>query len=190
MDFLFDRFVEGWATLYAPMRHTPGIDGSNKRFFICDSYMTMTEFMTNMEPEASPCVIIESQQEGSVRDGKDYPRYALYFMVRASEMNNGHFAIIAKRDAKRVMMDFINFLRAFKYPDDYASLLDGLDLPQGSYLSNLREAVEHGDRCLENIGIEDFAYESINQMYDGWYGVQVTLDDMCVINQCLDPELY
>lgn len=190
MNFEFDKFTEEWAQIYAPMKHTPGIDGTNKRFFICDSYMAMTEFMTGMEPENSPCVIIESQQEGNVDHGKDYPRYAMYFMVRANEMNDGHEAVKAKKSAKQVMIDFVNFIRPFKYYEDYGKLIEEIEFKEGSYLYQLREAVRTGDYCMQNIGIDNFTYESLNQLYDGWYGVQLSLEDMVPYSMCLDQYNY
>lgn len=176
--------------MYSPMRHTPGLNGRNRRFFICDSYMTMTEFMASMDADSSPSVIIESQQEGSVTYGMDSPRYAMYFVVRAREMNDGKQAIEAKRTAKQVMMDFVNFVRAFKYHDEYGEQIERLPFAEGSYLSCLREAIRMGDRCMENVGIEDFAYESLNQMYDGWYGIQVSFSDVCPYNMCIDVDSY
>lgn len=192
MQFNYVRFTEEWATMYKPMHHVPGEDSLNKRFFICDSYMTMTSFMEHMDPEHTPCVIVESQQEGNVQMGKDYPRYSFYFMVRSGETHEGYTAYDAKSEAKMVMMDFINFIRMFKYWDENGNeqRLAALPLKEGDYLHELRTSVQSGDRCLENVNIEDFNYESLNELYDSWYGVQVTLEDMQTYNMCADLSLY
>lgn len=191
MEFNYIRFCEEWTSLYKPMHHVPGPDSLNKRFFICDSYVYLTEFLRgSMDPECSPCVVTESQQEGNIQDGKDYARYTFYFLVRSGETHDGHTAYRAKRDAKHVMLDFVNFVRLFKYPDEYQESLDSLPLEEGQYLYMLRDAVKDGDRCMENINIEDFTYESLNELYDTWYGVVITLDDMNTYNMCTDLSLY
>lgn len=192
MDFNYVRFTEEWAMLYKPMHHVPGEDSLNRRFFICDSYMNMTSFMEHMDPDCSPCVIVESQQEGNIENGKDYPRYSFYFMVRSGQTHEGYSAFDAKSEAKRVMMDFINFIRAFKNCDEGGNerILYNLTLPSGSYLYELREAVLQGDQCMMNIDIESLTYESLNELYDTWYGIQVTIGDMQVYDMCLDLSLY
>lgn len=191
MDFNYVRFTEEWAQLYKPMHHIPGPDSLNKRFYICDSYFTMTEFLKgSVDPEVSPCVMVESQQEGNVQEGRDYPRYSFYFLVRAEDTHNGHMAYDSKSDAKKIMMDFVNFIRIYKYPDEYRNLLLQLPLTEGTYLHELRMAILNGDQCMMNINIDDFVYESLNELYDGWYGVQVTLDDMQVYDMCLDLAMF
>lgn len=190
MDFNYARFTEEWATIYKPMLHTPGPDGLNRRFYICDSYMTMTSFMEHMDVDCTPCVIVESQQEGNVQGGIDYPRYSFYFMVRSGHTHEGYSAYDAKSEAKHVMMDFVNFIRTFQHPYEYEDTLTALPIPEGTYLAELRTAVLGGDRCMENINIDDFIYESLNELYDTWYGVQLTLEDKQLYDLCLDLALY
>lgn len=192
MEFNYARFTEEWAEIYKPMRHIPGEDSTNRRFYICNSYLEMTQFVEHgMDPEVSPSVVIESQQDGIIENGWDYPRYSFYFMVRADEMNNGASAIEAKSEAKRHMMEFVNFIRMFKYADEYGYMLEKMALREGSYLDSLRTAVtEMGDRCLENLDIESVVYESINQMFNGWYAVQITLSDQQLLNKCANMALY
>ena len=191
MKFDYIKFTEEWATLYKPMHHIPGEDSMNKRFHICDSYMTMTEFLQgSMDPECTPCVITESQQEGSIQGGMDYPRYTFYFLVRSGETHNGHSAVRAKKDAKAIMIDFLNFIRMFKYADEYEDDLKAMPLPEDSYLYSLRAAVMDGDPNMSNLNIEDVVYESLNELYDTWYGVTFTLDDVNVFNMCVDLSQY
>jgi len=153
MEFDYIKFTEEWAEIYKPMLHTPGFSGMNKRFFITDSYMTMVDFMAHMDPTTSPCVITESQQEGNVEEGWDYPMYSFYFMVRGDEMNDGKEAVQAKRSAKEIMMDFINFIRTFKYGNDeyerFGVILEQLPLVEDSYLWQLRRSIiDNGNRCM------------------------------------------
>lgn len=191
--FDYIRFTEEWAAHYKPMQHTMKSD-MNRHFFITDSYMTMVDFMAHHDPDTSPCIIAESQQEGEVEDGLDYPRYSFYFMVRADEMNDGKEAVASKRTAKHIMLDFVNFIRAFKYANEdtetYAPILNALTLEEDSYLYELREAVLNGSRCMENINVENFSYESINQMHDGWYGIQFSLEDKQLFGMCADTSMY
>lgn len=193
MQFNYVRFTEEWATIYKPMLHTPGPEGLNRRFFICDSYMNMTSFMEHMDPECTPCVIVESQQEGNIQEGRDYPYYSFYFMVRAGNTHEGYSAYDAKNEAKKVMMDFVNFIRMFKYCQDseeHYKNLTSLHLDENSYLYSLRESVLNGYNCMSQINIEDFVYESLNELYDTWYGVQATFEDILLYDMCVDISLY
>ncbi len=192
MTFNYVHFTEEWAQLYKPMHHEPGPDSLNRRFYICDSYMNMTSFMEHIDPEYTPCVIVESQQEGNIQEGKDYPRYSFYFMVRSGQTHEGYSAFDSKSEAKKVMVDFVNFIRLFKYADDNDNedALSQLNLESCPYLDSLRTAVLRGDQCMMNLGIEDFVYESLNEMADTWYGVQLTIDDMQTYDMCADLSLY
>lgn len=193
MDFNYVLFTEEWASLYKPMHHVPGEDSLNRRFYICDSYNNMTSFMEHMDTECTPCVIVESQQEGNVTEGKDHPVYSFYFMVRSGSTHEGYSAYDSKREAKKVMMDFVNFVRVFKYAYEdptYFSLLKKLPIKNDTYLSALRAAVMNGDPCMMNLGVEDFLYETLNEMADTWYGVQMTLDDVQLYDMCADISMY
>ena len=161
--FEFEDFVEHWTEIYRPMQHVPGKMSKNKRFFLTDTYMGMSDFMTNVQPEKSPCVIMESNAEGELSDAYDMPEYSLYFMVRAEDMSDGVSAKAAKREAKMHMKKFI------------------------AYLKNKQEEEEPG---IQNIDVSKVRYQTIGPMYDGWWGVTITLDDVQGLNRCVDGEDY
>lgn len=161
--FEFDEFVEHWAEIYRPMQHVPGKRSKNQRFFLTDTYMGMTDFMTTIQPDKSPCVIMESNAEGELSDSYDMPEYTLYFMVRADDMNDGSSARMAKREAKTHMKKFM------------------------SYLKRKQEGDEPG---VGNINTSRVRYQTIGPMYDGWFGVTITLDDVQSLNRCVDRDDY
>lgn len=161
--FEFDDFVEHWAEIYRPMQHVPGKKSKNKRFFSTDTYMGMSDFMTTVQPDKSPCVIMESNAEGELSDSFDMPEYTLYFMVRAKDMSDGAAAKVAKREAKMHMKKFI------------------------TYLKNKQEEEVRG---VENIDTSRIRYQTVGPMYDGWWGVTITLSDVQGLNRCMDGNDY
>lgn len=167
--FRFDSFVENWATVYKPMLHDPSPNGRNKRFYLTDTYMGLVDFMTNIRPNQSPCIIMESSQEGAITDRFDYPRYALYFMVQADIMSNGRAAIEAEIEAKTHMIKFINYLRHQKRMNE----------------------ILHQRSGLENIKIESYLdYQPVGPFYNGWYGIQITLENLEAYSQCVISDDY
>lgn len=188
MTFDYALFTEEWASIYKPMRHEMGAKAHNKHFFICDSYRTMTNFMASMKPTSSPCVITESHQEGEVNNGFDYPTYAFYFMVRAGKTHDGDAAIKAKREAKQTMMDFVNFLRAFK--DNDADALSKTPMPTDSYLASLFKYCQEDPFLMANFSLDKFTYDSIDELYDGWYGVILQITDVQPLQKCIDTAQY
>lgn len=161
--FEFDEFVEHWAEIYRPMQHVPGKKSKNQRFFQTDTYMGLSDFMTTIRPDKSPCVIMESNEEGELSDFYDKPEYTLYFMVRAEEMSSGASARMAKREAKMHMKKFIVYLK---------------------------HKQEEGDSGVGNIDVNSVRYQTIGPMLDGWFGVTITLEDVQSLNQCVDSEDY
>ena len=167
--FRFDNFVEHWASIYKPMLHEAGKYGRNKRFFLTDTYMGMVDFMTQIRPDQSPCVVMESNQEGTMTDRFDYPRYSLYFMVRAHDMSDGASAMEAKLEAKQHMRKFIVYLRKKKEYNELHRIKSG----------------------LENIRIEQYLdYQTIGPMYDGWYGVLISLENLEAYSTCIVQDDY
>lgn len=161
--FEFDDFVEHWAEIYRPMQHVPGKKSKNKRFFSTDTYMGLTDFMTTVQPDKSPCVIMESNAEGELSDSFDMPEYTLYFMVRAEDMSDGVSAKIAKREAKMHMKEFF------------------------TYLKNKQEEEVCG---VENIDTSRVRYQTVGPMYDGWWGITITLNDVIQLNGCINGGNY
>lgn len=166
--YRFDEFVEHWATIYRPMLHQPGRTARNRRFFLTDTYMGLVDFMTQIRPDQSPCVVMESAQEGTINDRFDYPRYSLYFMVRAADMSDGRSAMEAKVEAKEHLLKFLNYLRSRR--DDRLSPYQ---------------------RLLQNIKTDGYLdYQTIGPMYDGWFGVTVTLENLIPYSLCVNGEDY
>ncbi len=167
--FRFDKFTEHWASVYRPMLHQKGKYARNKRFYLTDTYMGLVDFMTNIRPDQSPCVVMESAQEGTMTDRFDYPRYSLYFMVRAEDMSDGESAMDAKTEAKQHMQKFMNYLRSKQEEDARCNLRTG----------------------ISGIKIEQFMnYDTVGPFYDGWYGVQITLENLEAYSTCVSQDDY
>lgn len=161
--FNFDDFVERWAEVYRPMQHVPGKRSKNQRFFLTDTYMGMSDFMTGIQPDKSPCVVMESNAEGELSDFYDMPEYTLYFMVRAEEMSDGHSARLAKREAVLHMKKFVSYLK---------------------------QKQQNEEPSVINIEVERIRYQTVGPMFDGWFGVTITLNDVKKMNGCVNEEDY
>ena len=160
----FFDFVERWATIYKPMQHESGERSKNKRFYLTDTYMGMADFMTQIQPQRSPCVVMESNQDGMLGDGIDHPNYALYFMVRAERMTDGRAAMLAKLEAKMHLQKFVAYVRQ-KQRDE--------------------------DPLLSRISIDDnLPYQTVGPMYNGWYGVLLQLTDAQRYANCVNEGDY
>ena len=167
--FRFDLFTEHWASIYKPMLHQKGKYARNKRFYLTDTYMGLVDFITNIAPGHSPCVIMESAQEGTISSRFDYPRYSLYFMVQADDMGDGISAMDAKLEAKEHMMKFVNYLREKQRENERKNLRSG----------------------IEGIKIDEYLnYDTVGPFYNGWYGVQITLENLLAYNLCVSPDDY
>ena len=162
MDFY--EMVEQWSECYVPMQHEAGIRTGNQRFFLTDTYMGMADFMTSIQPEHSPCVVMESNQDGRIEEGKDFINHTIYFMVRAEDMNDGRSAKEAKQEAKEHMHKFLAWAR-WK--------LDGCpDMPHSRF------------------NLDSVDYNTAGPMYDGWYGVYITIVEVYSFDQCVHPHDY
>lgn len=161
----FYDIVEQWASHYVKMQHVPGDRSGNERVFMTDTYMGMVDFMTNIRPESSPCVVMESNQDGNINDGKDRINHAVYFMVRADKMSDGRSALEAKLEAKEHMKKFLAWART--------KLKDNPDIPENRF--DLNESID---------------YNTVGPFYDGWYGVYITINEVDTFNQCVLPHDY
>lgn len=161
MDFY--QFIEHWTEIYKPMQHIPGKNSKNQRFFLTDTFMGLSDFMTNVQPQKSPCLIVETNQEGSLDVRFDTPRYTLYFMVRSDRMSDGQEALDAKLDAKTHMLKFF------------------------VYALNKQES---GISVIKNINLDNIDYQTVGPFYNGWYGVTITLKDVVSISRCIDNNDY
>lgn len=160
----FYEVVEQWAESYVQMQHTPGEMGTNKRFFLTDTYMGMVDFMTNIQPDSSPCVVMESNQDGRIEEGKDYMNHTIYFMVRAENMSDGRSALKAKLEAHEHAHKFIAWARNM--------LEEREDIPDSRF------------------NLSSIDYNTVGPMYDGWYGVYITIEEVATFSQCVLPHDY
>lgn len=162
MEDLYE-FVEHWAEIYKPMQHIRGKNSKNERFFLTDTYMGLSDFMTNVQPQKSPCVVMETSLEGTLNEQFDTPRYSIYFMVSSGMMSDGREAKEAKEEAKMHMMKFFTYLKN-KQDRNYPS--------------------------VRNIRLENIDYQTIGPLYNGWYGATISLRDVEAIDRCISNEDY
>lgn len=163
-DFRFEKFVEHWCEIYRPMQHVPGEKSRNKRFFLTDTYMGMSDFMTSISVRQSPCVVMESGVEGHFLRGLDQPQHSVYFLVKAKDTQDGFEAREAKLEAKGHMQEFLAYLR---------------------YCQN------RGDEELQRINLDErIGYQTIGPLYNNWYGIYITLDDTQQYTLCIDESKY
>ena len=137
--FQFHEFVENWASLYRPMQHIPGPRSKNRRFYLVDSYMSMIDFAKSLPDAKSPCVVMESNQEGIVSDRFDYPEHTVYFMVKATDMQDGLAANAAKLESKLHMMKFLAYLLTKK--EEETPGLENIDLERAEYVTDRKSVV-------------------------------------------------
>lgn len=160
----FFDFVERWATIYKPMQHESGERSKNRRFYLTDTYMGMADFMSQIQPKSSPCIIMESNQEGYLETGIDHPHYSIYFMVKSASMVDGRSAMYAKVEAKEHLKKFVAYLRREQFNENH---------------------------LLKNITIyEKIPYQTVGPFYNGWFGVLIQLDDSVQYQNCVSDDDY
>lgn len=165
MDFRFESFVENWCTIYRPLQHVPGERSKNKRFFLTDTtYLGMSDFMANIGSRASSCVVMESSVEGTLVRGLDVQQHTIYFFVKATDTQDGHAAREALLEAKTHMNEFLAYLR---------------------------QKQSEGMSELKNINLDDRSgYQSVGPLYNGWWGVYLTIEDTRQVRLCVDKDKY
>ncbi len=165
MDFRFEDFVEHWCTIYQPLQHVPGERSKNKRFFLTDTtYLGMSDFMANIGSRTSSCVVMESSVEGTVKGGLDIQQHTIYFFAKAKSTQDGSDAREAMLEAKGYMTEFLAYLR-----------------------QKQREGMEE----LQRINLDERnAYQAIGPLYNNWYGIYITLEDVRQIAICVDKDKY
>jgi len=180
-NFLFDRFTEEWASLYALMQHNPI---NRKRFYMVDNWYSMQPLIEGLDPRCSPSVVLEANLEGRIDDKFDRPTYTVYMIALADEREDN--SLVAKRRAKDALLAYRNLMNAFKNADP---ALEGMPFQKGSYLDSLRTAVFAGRKILQAIDL-NIRYESTGRVLDGWYGVFATFEDCTPYNRCIDFNDY
>ena len=172
----FYDLVEDWCKGCKELRHDRMKD---KRFYLCDGFLGMTDFMHEHTPEQSPCVLVDTSMSGILYETHDEPVYTLYFAVRAMEQNNDRAALMARLAGKQLANKFVAYLRWLKnsrYPSDKKY---GSDYT----LLERQEVVKMLD--MKRIG-----YETLGPIYEGWHAVQLSLECPVMNTQCLDPNDY
>lgn len=182
-DFLFERFVEDWASIYVPMKHERK---NNERFFVTDSYYSLIPLIEGTNPDKSPIVVVESGMEGRVDERFDYPEWTVYFLCRAKDMRDGRSAVRAKREAKNILFDFRNMLLAFKKADPG---LMNVPMKEDSYLYQLRQEALAGKPVLQHLDL-NINYDSVGILLDGWQGVFCSFSHVIPYNFCIDYTEY
>ena len=158
----FDQFVESWCMSYKPMLHEPGENSKNNRFLFVDCYLAMVAVCKNIPTLKSPCLVMESAQEGTMDERFDYPEYTLYFMVKGDVKPDGRKNFMAKLEAKQHWLKF------------------------RTYFSNKKEDMKE----FEHLSLENLQYSTIGPLFNGWYAVAVTIPNIEKLNQCIDPNDY
>jgi uncharacterized protein YggE len=84
-------------------------------------------------------------------------------------MSDGESAMDAKTEAKQHMQKFMNYLRSKQEEDARRNLRTG----------------------IAGIKIEQFMnYDTVGPFYDGWYGVQITLENLEAYSTCVSQDDY
>lgn len=165
MDFRFEKFVEHWCSIYKPLQHVLGEKSKNKRFFLTDTtYLGMADFMTNIDSRISACVVMEGAVEGTTKGGLDMPSETIYFFVKADKMQSGRSARNAMYEAKKHKEEFVKYMR---------------------------EQQKLGVEELQQFNLDErISYEPLGPLYNGWYAIYITLDNVQQMNMCTNPDDY
>lgn len=160
----FEKVLERWAMKYKPMQHVPGSTSPNKRLFLFDSIVSVPDFMTRQPLTKSPCVGYEFPLRGSVKGGKLLPIYTVYFFVR----QDGN-SIVGKELSADANQEALN--HAFKFI---------------AWMKQQQEV----DPTLNNIDLEEVAYDTYGPLYNGWYGIFMQFRDVDKFSLCVDENDY
>lgn len=160
MENDFFEFVEHWCRIYKPIAH----DGERHRqFFLTESFYGLMDFMREIDAESEgPCVIMENMTEGHI-DKHEHTDYTIYFFVRAEEQGDGELARVALNQAKEHARNFIRYIRTMKFNEGFP---------------------------FRNINLSDVRFQPVGPLYNHWYGIGITLEDIQQFNHCQDESLY
>lgn len=172
----FHELVEDWCCGVKELQHNRL---ENKRFYICDGFIGMTDFMREHSPEKSPCVLADSTMQGLWERGYDDPVYSVYFAVRATEANDDRSALVAREEAKALSSKFIAYLRWLKNNRDASEQKGGSEFT----LLERREMVNR-------LNLERVSYDTLGPIYEGWHAVFVMLECPVPAENCLSESDY
>lgn len=141
----------------------------NRRFYLTDSTAGLVEMAKGIANSFSPCVIMESDVEGSGTIAKPVRVYPVYFFVRARKMADGDAAAEAKEAAWAHAQNFLSWL---------------LDKHNEEEETNLS-----GD--FARINLEDYIdIQTVGPFENGWYAVLIQFERLELVNTCIDEDLY
>lgn len=138
----------------------------NRRFFLTDSFQGTVDILKNVTFKLSPCVLMESDVTGYVKNGRVFRNYPIYFLVKAKKMSDGDSAAEAKEEAWCHAKELLVWL--------------------------LHQQKQNPmDRNYTSVNLEDrLAIDTIGPFKDGWFAVTLQIERDEGINQCLDTKLY
>ena len=142
----------------------------NRRFYLTDSTAGVVELAKGITAKYGPCVVMESDVEGSGAFAKPYRNYPIYFFVRAKKMADGDAAAEAKEEAWMHARNFLAWLYQ-KHEEEMQSNISG----------------DFARIELESI---DLIIDTVGPLEDGWYAVLVQFERMEPLNLCVDEDLY
>jgi hypothetical protein len=172
----FYDLTEDWCCGVKELQHDRE---KNKRFYICDGFLGMTDFMRDHQPEKSPCVLADSSLQGLWEKGYDDPMYTVYFAVRATEANDDRAALVARQAAKALAAKFIAYLRWLKNNRDASA-------DKGGSQYSLMERREQ----VARLDVERISYDTVGPFYEGWHAVFVMLECPVMAENCLSESDY
>lgn len=174
MDFY--ELIEDWCCGVKDLQHDNTV---NKRFYICDGYLGMTDFMREHTPEKSPCVLADSSMTGVFTTEHDTPNYTLYFAVRAKSANDDRAALVARKNAKELAKKFVNYIWFLKNSRDADYEMHGSNFT----MAERREVVRQ-------IDTKHISYDTMGPFYEGWHAVMLMLECPLQPDVCLNQQDY
>ena len=142
----------------------------NRRFFLTDSTSGVVELAKKADnDEMSPCVIMESDLNGSGPIARPVMVYPIYFFVKAEKMANGDEAAVAKSLAMTHARAFLAWLKE-KRDEEVAENIDG---------------------DFSRINLDDYIdYLTVGPLENGWYAILVQIEREEPLNLCVDEDMY
>lgn len=182
MTFDFLSFVESWAEIYKPMQRRPK---KNERVFVTPNMFKLRSGVQGVDVRTgNPIAVVENDCSGVLGDKFDEPSYTVYFLCRSKEVGDARYGDAAKKEAKEAMKAFVNALRAFVNAD--RKEVEKMHLPDEGYLHDLYvQDFELGRQICRGINVSRIAYQNINELWDGWQGVGITIDTQERYSRCV-----
>lgn len=163
----YPQLVEFWCSIYKKMQHNFAKNSERRRFYFCNSYWDLQNFMQGMNVRMSPCVIMESNLEGEIEQfAYDKQSFTIHFCVRSTDAGDGHANRDAKKEAKEHMRNFLN------------------------WLNRLQHDKRRCPKFLRRMDFSDIEYKTQAPFYDGWVAVYLTIHLPEQYNICVVEDEY